>query len=112
MEYKQLDGFPEIEANEDGEVRWFKSKQPVTIYYSSSRDGHYIKFRDYNATVRKAWGSDKSISMFNLVARLFIPNPNNCKFVQAIDGNNSNYRASNLEWVKQRRRRVKFDDDE
>ena len=50
------------------------------------------------------------VSMFNLVGRLFVDNPNNYKFIRSKDGNNSNYTSSNLEWVKTKRR-VKIEDD-
>ena len=48
--------------------------------------------------------------MFNLVAKCFVGNPNNYKFVQTINGDNSDFKASNLQWVKSRKRKPNIED--
>ena len=74
MEYKTLEGFGEIEVNDMGVVRWVdlkpNRKQP-TIWYGKMFNTYYLKYSNYDTN------QDKSISMFNLVAKLCVPNPNN-----------------------------------
>ena len=98
MEYKTLIGHEEIEANELGDVRWVRSKEKLRVF---SEKGGSCYFR-YYPDGRKE--KEQRITTFHLIARLFVPNPNNYKWVQAIDGDNSNYRASNLQWTKSNRR--------
>lgn len=54
-------------------------------------------------------GIDRKYHIPKLVASTFIPNPNCCKAVRMIDGNNKNYRISNLEWIVLKDRRKKYD---
>jgi len=44
-------------------------------------------------------GKHKSYLIHRLVAKLFIPNPENKEYVNHKDGNKENNRADNLEWV-------------
>jgi hypothetical protein len=53
---------------------------------------HFYAFRDTN-------GKQKNVSVHRLIAIHFIPNPNNYKEVNHIDGNKINNHISNLEWV-------------
>ena len=54
-------------------------------------------------------GKDRKFHIPILVASNFIPNPNKCKAVRMIDGNNKNYHVSNLEWIVLKDRRKKYD---
>lgn len=40
------------------------------------------------------------VHLHKLMAKLFIPNPNNYKYVRAIDGNAMNVNINNLEWIE------------
>ena len=91
--YESLEGHEDIELNEYGNVRYVRNQKPAPVYFSSY-GSYYVKYN---------FGAG-CISMFNLVGRLFVANPNNYKFIRAKDGDNSNYQASNLEWVKTKRR--------
>lgn len=42
----------------------------------------------------------KQVHVHKLIAELFIENPNNYKYVRALDGNFKNLSATNFEWVK------------
>ena len=112
--FKQLPEFPDIECNAEGIVRWFKSKKPMTIILDKKYDSHYIKYYESlsgEVSNPEGRGKQKSISLFKLVGNLFVDNPNKFKNIGTKDGENSNYRASNLEWVKVRRRKKTNDDD-
>ena len=93
-EYKSIVGHEDIEVNAFGDVRYVCNQKPARVYHCSRYLSHYVKHNYGN----------KTISMFNLVGCLFVDNPNNYKFVIAKDWDNSNYQASNLEWVKSRRK--------
>lgn len=54
-------------------------------------------------------GKDRKFHIPLLVASNFIPNPNKCKAVRMVDGNNKNCHVSNLEWVIVKDRRKKYD---
>lgn len=55
----------------------------------------YLKVRLQSA------GNDKTIPIHRLIALNFIPNPENKKTVNHIDGNKLNNRIENLEWATQ-----------
>ena len=115
MEYKQLKDFEEIEANEDGDIRfslsqYWKPHEKATVSCKRWNDkernplSYYIKYQTREKYPQKK--VDKSISCMNLIGKLFVENPNNYLYTQAIDGNNGNYKASNIEWVKSRRHKT------
>ena len=105
--FRSLADHPDLEVNESGEVRFIRTKkQPRGLKYNDKFNSLYVRYSTEN------FAEQKGISMFNLVAQCFLDNPNGYKFVQAKDGNNSNCKASNLEWVKARRRRPKDEDDD
>ena len=53
-------------------------------------------------------GIDRKYHIPKLVASTFIPNPNDCKSVRIIDGNNKNYHVLNLEWIVAKDRKKKY----
>ena len=80
-------------------TKWFICGKQPTIWHGTMFNTYYLKYANYETN------KDKSISMFNLVAKCFVGNPHNYKYVQTINGDNSDYKASNLQWVKARRRK-------
>ena len=81
------EGFYEI--NEDGEV--FNIRTGKTI------NGN-INCYGYRVIRLTKCGKPKDYKLHQLVARAFIPNPNNYKCVNHIDGNKDNNSVDNLEW--------------
>lgn len=60
-------------------------------------DGH-----GYGQVSLSREGKYKSYKVHRLVAEHFVPNPNNLKHVNHIDGDKTNNNADNLEWVTQK----------
>ena len=90
-EYKTIEKFQEIEANTKGVIRWSGSKKPFKPILIN---GIY-KIIYTNPGERR-----KTMLAHGYIATLFVPNPKNYKSVRALDGDYTNLRASNLEWVK------------
>lgn len=55
--------------------------------------------RGYSQVVLYKDGVAKTIRLNTLIARMFVPNPEEKPYVNHIDGNKDNNRADNLEWV-------------
>ncbi len=59
----------------------------------------YVGKRGYPVANLRKNGTVKSIKVHRLVAKAFIPNPNNLPYVNHKDGDKTNNQDSNLEWV-------------
>lgn len=88
-EYRKVDGFP-YSVSSDGVVR-------------NDRTGHLRKpvISNSGYCCVKLWdkGKGKNCFIHRLVALAFVPNPNHKPEVNHIDGDKTNNRANNLEWV-------------
>ncbi len=91
--FKSLPGFEEIEANEEGIIRWVNGRNPVKLSVRGHR--YYLKYYPNGA-----YKQHKNISPYKLIATLFVPNPHEYKFVKPVDGDPMNLKASNLCWFK------------
>ena len=92
-EWRTIQEFPKYEVSTLGKVR---NKDTLHILHFFTQNSGYdvISFS-------KSKGKDKrSIkrTIHRLVAIAFLPNPNNLKYVNHIDGNKHNNTVSNLEW--------------
>ena len=83
-----IEGFTHLIACFDGRVLNKKKRTEV----GSSQDSRYFRIQGTNKI---------SYSIHRLIAETFIPNPENKKVVNHIDGNTHNNSVTNLEWVTQ-----------
>ncbi len=83
-----------LEVTNTGRVFRIKndSKEEASINYAT-RNKKYAIVSIYEN------GKQKHLYVHRLVAKAFLPNPNNKPQVNHIDGNPKNNNASNLEWV-------------
>ena len=91
--------FPnKYEVSEDGEVRQYKTCEPLAI---KEMAGHYyVKFYSGKKNTDEEQPKTSYYSVAVLVAEAFIENPRNYKFVGHIDGNTKNNHYTNLVWGK------------
>lgn len=66
--------------------------------YLHEKDG-YVQLTNKD---KKASGGYSKFFVHRMVAELYVPNPENKKYVNHIDGDKSNNHKSNLEWVTAR----------
>ena len=89
-EFRDVVGYEDLyEVSNEGRVRnkiTGKIKKPA-----KDKDG-YLRVSLYNKEVKGTYG------VHRLVAKSFIPNPNNYPQINHIDENKSNNSADNLEW--------------
>lgn len=91
--WESLIDFPKYEISPIG-VRHSKSRKllkPQITGYSTDYPRVYMMVQDSPGTV--------CVSMHILMARQYIPNPENLPWVNHIDGDKNNYDIRNLEWV-------------
>lgn len=80
--------YKDYKIAKDGDLR--RGKQIIPSYVS--RDGYHI------VNISK---DNKSSSVFlhKILSQMFLENPENCEFVEYIDGNKNNVNVSNLRWI-------------
>ena len=95
----------DYEVYEDGRIY----RREVTKE-GRTRKGAWIKTRVNGAgyEIFNLWDGEKqqTYSMHNMLATLFIPNPNNYKSVNHKDGNKLNNDLDNLEWCTQQENNI------
>ena len=83
-------GYPHYAATVDGRIYSLYSKK----FLSENK-----KLGDYKAVTLCEDGERKEETVHRLIAKAFVPNPNNLPIVNHIDGNKSNNHYTNLEWT-------------
>jgi hypothetical protein len=89
-------------VREDGQIfsMYYKNKMRP-IYQSVNPDG-YLCIKLGGSKKPGYPKSQRSFRVHRIIAKAFIPNPNNYSEVDHLDGNRANNNASNLEWVTHR----------
>ena len=97
--WKPLKEFRGIEVSSIGRIRKAANKRRkirIMSEFSKDRDGYC------RCSVQRLDGTYTSKPVHRLVAMAFIPNPYNKEAVNHINGNRSDNRVENLEWVTAR----------
>lgn len=89
-EWKEVEGCPNYMINADGDVLNITNGKLMT---------HHINSGGYKFVCLRINGKPKQLLVHRLVAKAFIPNPDNKPIVNHIDSDRLNPKKSNLEWV-------------
>lgn len=87
---KEITNYPGYKITRNGQVWSEKSKRFLKL----RSDRGYLRIYIYGLN-----GIRRNVRIHRLVAETYLPNPNNLKTVNHIDGNKSNNDVSNLEWL-------------
>lgn len=88
-EFRDLDNYYSV--SNEGSIKSKRSGKILKTHFDSKNKGYKYITLNYN-------GVKKSYQVHRLVAKLFLPNPNNYPCVNHKDENPSNNRVENLEW--------------
>ena len=89
MEWRKIEGFENYSVSDTGEIRNDLTGKKLKSFVSST--GYKISHLSAN-------GIKKTVKLHRIIAKAFIPNPNNKKCVNHINGNKQDNSLNNLEW--------------
>lgn len=84
-------GYSQYNVNKNGEISNVATGRTLKPFIDRRGYENYSLWDDN--------GKRKTMRCHQIVARMFIPNPNNYPQVDHLDGNKRNNKVSNLEWV-------------
>lgn len=93
---KQIEGFENYLISLDGKV--FSLKTMSFLKLRKNREGGYFRVELYDEKINNN-RKRKLFSVARLVAKAYLPNPENKPTVNHIDGNKENNMLCNLEWA-------------
>ncbi len=94
-------GFPDYAVTEEGNVISFKNGGPATLNPAKNSRG-------YKHVWLRSPQSRKWFKVHVLIAKLFIPNPQNLPQINHKDGNKLNNHIKNLEWCTETDNQLHF----
>ena len=101
--WKIIDDFPNYEVSDCASRRMVRGSRPMKGHKSETLEiKPLIKRGGYAQVCLYRDGSRKFVSVHRIVARAFVPNPDNLPQVNHKDENKSNNSALNLEWCTAR----------
>ncbi|MDR3550248.1 MAG: NUMOD4 domain-containing protein [Candidatus Babeliales bacterium] len=98
-QWKIVDEFPEYEVSDYARIRHIETKVPLKQCTPFSKEGFWIVYFPDGSRKRER-------CVNHLVATHFVPNPNNWKFIQFVDGSRGNNDALNLMWRPLPKKRI------
>lgn len=93
MKWVKIEGFPNYSVSDYGEIRNDKFHRLLSFSYKKVTHTSYARVTLFVDGVRHY------IQVHRLVAKAFLPNPDNLPQVDHIDNNGLNNRARNLQWM-------------
>ena len=106
-QWRVLEEFPDYEISNTGRIRRLtESKSPKT--YIGKEKRFYKNNAGYYTTVFLKDNKVYCRTIHTLVAKTFIPNPNNLSDVDHIDDNKENNNVDNLQWLSHKENMSKF----
>lgn len=94
-EWRELEEYPDYQISDDGQVKSFKKKEPYILKPAKDKSGHLkVKF--------SIGDDEKSLTVHRLVAKAFIPNPDNLPIVRHLNDIPYDNRVENLAWGTQK----------
>ena len=102
VEWKDIEGIPGYQISSDGRVKSVERIIPRGANFLPIKERilkPWKRSKDYLSVGFRTNGQHKAYTVHRLVACTFIPNPENKKEINHIDGNKENNSVENLEWV-------------
>lgn len=90
--WKTINGYEDYQISNLGRVKSLCKNKPIMLKAGRAKSGYFTVCLHKNK-------QPLTHNIHRLIAEHFIPNPENKKYVNHIDGNKENSTLSNLEWV-------------